>query len=187
MNTKANYDRPCIEEVLCAKEDSERKKIYLRSEKTFVEVSDEVYREYYRPIWKALKQAQRKGECACPKEARWQCDGECHTCEYRVVSSADVLSDTMVIHDDSVLTIADTLTSNEASPESVALFHDLQSTLEKEICQMSQLEQKIAYLYLNGMTEREIAPVVDRSPSKVNKHKQRIIKTLKNALQEYEI
>jgi len=38
-------------------------KIYIRSTKTWVPVTEEVYREYYRPIWRIQKAARKAGQC----------------------------------------------------------------------------------------------------------------------------
>ena len=44
-----------------------RRKIYIRNTKTWVPVTDEVYREYYRPLWRLQKEAQKNGQCMCQK------------------------------------------------------------------------------------------------------------------------
>lgn len=58
-------------------------KIYIRSTKEWVPVAEEVYRIYYRDIWAARKRAQSHGQCCCPKNKAWVCDGDCGLCEYR--------------------------------------------------------------------------------------------------------
>ena len=63
------------------------RKIYIRSTKTWVSVTEEVYREYYRPIWRLQKETQKNGQCMCPKAKLWVCDGDCATCEYRAAGN----------------------------------------------------------------------------------------------------
>lgn len=64
-----------------------QRKIYIRSTKTWVPVTEEVYREYYRPIWRLQKEAQKNGQCMCTKSKLWVCDGDCATCEYRAAGN----------------------------------------------------------------------------------------------------
>ena len=42
-------------------------KIYIPSTHQFVPVTKEVYYDYYRPIWRIRKQAQKYGQCMCPQ------------------------------------------------------------------------------------------------------------------------
>ena len=57
-------------------------KIYLPHDNLWVEVTEEVYLEYYRPVWRIQKAAQKAGRCTCPKTRLWACDGDCLTCMY---------------------------------------------------------------------------------------------------------
>lgn len=57
------------------------------------EVTKEVYELESKEINRVRKQAQRNGECSCPKEKMWQCDGCCVDCPFyhkRQVSLSDV-------------------------------------------------------------------------------------------------
>lgn len=57
------------------------------------EVSKEVYELESKEINRVRKQAQRNGECSCPKGKLWQCDGCCVDCPFyhkRQVSLSDV-------------------------------------------------------------------------------------------------
>lgn len=58
-------------------------KIYLSESRQFVEVSKEVYECFYRPVWRIQKTAQKIGQCMCPREKLWQCDGDCLVCKHR--------------------------------------------------------------------------------------------------------
>ena len=48
-------------------------KVYIPSTHQFVPVTKEFYYEYYRPIWCTQKQAQKLGQCMCPKSKLWSC------------------------------------------------------------------------------------------------------------------
>ena len=49
---------------------------------TPIEVSEEVYRAYYQPIWNTRYHAQKNGECRCTKAQLWKCDGVCPGCPF---------------------------------------------------------------------------------------------------------
>lgn len=57
-------------------------KVYISSTHQFVPVTKEFYYEYYRPIWRTQKEAQRYSQCMCPKNKLWCCDGCCLDCSY---------------------------------------------------------------------------------------------------------
>lgn len=57
------------------------------------EVTKEVYELESKEINRVRKQAQRNGECSCPKGKLWQCDGCCVDCPFyhkRPISLNDV-------------------------------------------------------------------------------------------------
>ena len=43
------------------------KKYFIPVDGTPIEVSEDVYRVYYQPIWNARNHAQKNGECRCTK------------------------------------------------------------------------------------------------------------------------
>ena len=49
---------------------------------TPIEISEEVYRAYYQPIWNTRYHAQQNGECRCTKAQLWKCDGVCPGCPF---------------------------------------------------------------------------------------------------------
>ena len=49
---------------------------------TPIEVSEEIYRAYYQPIWNTRYHAQKNGECRCTKAQLWKCDGVCPGCPF---------------------------------------------------------------------------------------------------------
>lgn len=58
------------------------------------EVSKELYESISKDINTLRKRAQRNGECACPREKLWQCDGCCVDCPFyhkNTVSFSDVV------------------------------------------------------------------------------------------------
>lgn len=65
-------------------------RIYIKSTKEWVEVSEEFYREQTSYYDTFRKKAQYHGQCVCPKNKFWLCDGDCFNCEFR--RAGDMLS-----------------------------------------------------------------------------------------------
>ncbi|NLI55031.1 MAG: bacterio-opsin activator [Clostridiales bacterium] len=57
--------------------------IYEPATKQRIPVSDEVYNEFYHPIWNTFRKAHRHGCCSCPGSKWWLCSGDCAVCKYR--------------------------------------------------------------------------------------------------------
>ena len=51
------------------------KKYFIPVDGITIEVSIEVYRAYYQPIWLTSYHAQKNGECLFTKVQLWKCDG----------------------------------------------------------------------------------------------------------------
>lgn len=67
-------------------------RIYIRSQRCWLEVSEETYQEHTRFHDTYRHRMQDRGLCCCPRNKWWVCDADCLTCEYRnedVVSSLD--------------------------------------------------------------------------------------------------
>ena len=58
------------------------KKYFIPVDGTPIEVSEDVYRAYYQPIWNTRYHAQQNGECRCTKAQLWKCDGVCPGCPF---------------------------------------------------------------------------------------------------------
>lgn len=58
------------------------KKYFIPVDGNLIEVSEEVYRAYYQPIWNTRYHAQQNGECRCTKAQLWKCDGVCPGCPF---------------------------------------------------------------------------------------------------------
>ena len=58
------------------------KKYFIPVDGNPIEVSEEVYRAYYQPIWNTRYHAQQNGECRCTKAQLWKCDGVCPGCPF---------------------------------------------------------------------------------------------------------
>ena len=70
--------------------DNQSKRIYLKATRKWVEVSEEYYRDHTHYYDAFRKRHQSHGQCVCPKNKFWLCDGDCYNCEFR--RAGDMLS-----------------------------------------------------------------------------------------------
>lgn len=108
-------------------------RIYLKATRQWVEVSEEYYRDHTRYHDALRKRQQSHGQCACPKNKFWLCDGDCLTCEFR--RAGDMLSlDYTVENED----------GDACSPlDNLA---DPAPSIEEIICDKAELDQLFARL-----------------------------------------
>lgn len=67
----------------------ETRRIYIRSQRRWQEVPEEVYQEHTRFHDTYRHRMQDRGLCCCPRNKWWVCNADCLTCEYR---NADVIA-----------------------------------------------------------------------------------------------
>lgn len=108
-------------------------RIYLKATRQWVEVSEEYYRDHTRYHDALRKRQQSHGQCVCPKNKFWLCDGDCLTCEFR--RAGDMLSlDYTVENED----------GDACSPlDNLA---DPAPSIEEIICDKAELDQLFARL-----------------------------------------
>jgi DNA-directed RNA polymerase specialized sigma24 family protein len=113
--------------------DNQSKRVYLKSTRRWVEVSEEYYRDHTRYHDALRKRQQSHGQCVCPKNKFWLCDGDCLTCEFR--RAGDMLSlDYTVENED----------GDACSPlDNLA---DPAPSIEEIICDKAELDQLFARL-----------------------------------------
>ena len=97
---------------------SEVKKYFIPVNGELVEVSEELYRAYYRPIWNTRYHARKNGECSCTKAQLWKCDGVCPGCPFQTEGKKISLS-TVIGGEDNDLTLGDTLRDDSQTIESI--------------------------------------------------------------------
>lgn len=149
-----------------------------------IEVTEEQYRAYYRPIWKTRYHAQKNGECTCTKGQLWKCDGVCPGCPFH--SAGKVLSlDKPVADEDGKITFGDTIADDSPSPEDILLEAELLEALYAELDRLDPDGRRICELIMSGKTERQMAAVLGRSQSTLNYQKRKILCLLREALKEY--
>ena len=91
------------------------KKFFVPVSGQWVEVSEEIYYEYYRPIWRTHEYAQRHGQCRCRKSDIWKCDGVCQGCEFYTAGNQISFDGTVDEEEDDDLMLENAI-ADEASP-----------------------------------------------------------------------
>ena len=159
------------------------KQYFIPVDGELIEVTEEVYRAYYQPIWHTRYHAQKNGEYRCTKAQLWKCDGICPGCPY-YAAGKKVSIDTPIGAEDDDLTLGDTLTDEAPSPESIAADRELLQALYAELERLDPDGKRICQLIMAGMSEREIAAAMGRRQSTVNYQKRKVLAALREALED---
>ena len=138
------------------------RKIYIRSTKMWAPVTEDVYLEYCRPIWRLQKEAQKNGQCMCPKSKLWVCDGDCAICEYRAAGNTISLDAPMENGDGEEFSLKDTLEDPTASFADVLVDRLLLEQLLDELAERDPEGKRICELIMEGSSKAEIADTLQR-------------------------
>ena len=139
-----------------------QRKIYIRNTKQWVLVTEEVYHEYYRPIRRLLKEAQKSGQCFCPKNKLWLCDGDCATCEYRAAGNTVSLDAPMENAAGEGFCLLDTLEDPDSSFADVLVDRLLLEQLLNELAECDPEGKRICELIMDGCSKTEMADTLQR-------------------------
>ena len=139
-----------------------QRKIYIRSTKTWVPVTEEVYLEYYRPIWRFQKEAQKNGQCVCTKSKLWVCDGDCAMCEYHAAGNTVSLDAPMENTDGDEFSLIDTIEDPDSSFADVLVDRLLLDQLLDELTECDPEGKRICELIMEGRSKTEIADTLQR-------------------------
>jgi len=137
-----------------------------------VEVSEEVYKAFYQPIWREHDHAKRKGGCTC---ADWKrCYGDCGTCKYHTASKVYESFESMFEDE----------TKDRPDP-----FTNVESTVTETLLQAKRLEaiqaldpesQFICRAIAEGKNERDAAQELGLSKTTYHDRKQRLLARLRD-------
>ena len=123
----------------------------------FVEVSEEVYRTYYQPIWRTWKDTHKHGAC---RGTEWKrCLGDCATCT-RYQRGSDILSLDVTVDSDECSTLADTIADPSSLVDAVLAES---AALEELLVTLADIDpdgRRIGELLLEGKSGREISRVL---------------------------
>lgn len=135
-------------------------RIYLKATRHWMDVSETVYREHNRFYDAFRKKAQYHGQCICPKNKFWLCDGDCCNCEYR--RGGDMLSLDFTSENED----GDTCTTQDAIPDDSPLLDEIvcdKATLEQLFSRLQELmpeAEEIGRLRLEDMSDEAIADLL---------------------------
>lgn len=150
---------------------------------TPIEVSEEVYRAYYQPIWNTRYHAQKNGECRCTKAQLWKCDGVCPGCPF-YAAGKKVSIDTPIGGEEDELTLGDTLADDTPSAESILVDKELLDALYDELNRLDPEGKRICELLMYH-SEREAADIMGMARSTFKRHWTKIQAELQDKLKEY--
>lgn len=163
-----------------------QKKIYLRQKDVFVPVSDEVYHEYYKPVWAHMKRMQYHGRCYCPKSHIWECDADCASCCYARKGDIDSLDEIHMNTKGDAYTLADTMADDSVDVESMVMDAALLDALFAKVKELEPDLRDIFGLLLEERSEREIAQAFGyKSQTSVNRRKRKLKGVLGDVLSEF--
>ena len=141
-----------------------QRKIYIRNTKTWVSVTEEVYREYYRPIWHTQNEKRKNHCCSCPKSKKWRCDGDCGTCCYHRPENGNCSSLDAPIKssegDD--ICLRDTIADPNGNFENILLDKLLLTQLLYELGEHDPQGRRICELIMDGCSKTEIAETLQQ-------------------------
>ena len=125
---------------------------------SLVEVTEEFYRAVQPEIDRVRKQKQRNSACFCPKKMMWTCNIDCTICPYN--AGDNTISFDAPLTGTEGLTLRDTLISDEASPEAIAMGKALLAALYDELDRLDPDGRRICELVAANCTEREAASIL---------------------------
>ena len=135
-------------------------RIYLKSAKEWVDVPEDYYREHTRYYDAFRKKAQYHGQCACPKNKFWLCDGDCFNCEFR--RAGDMLSlDYENENED-----GDSVSMLDSTPDAAPLVDEIvcdKATLDQLFDRLAGLmpqAEEIGRLRMQNLSDEEIADII---------------------------
>ena len=129
---------------------------------TLEPIPEHIYHEIMPVIWKIRKRMQRSGQCTCPQPRLWTCDADCMICPYRAGGREVSLSTPLDDAED--LTLEDTISGNDPTPESIAMDRALLDALHAELDALDPEGKRICEL-LSKHSEREAAELMGLSRS----------------------
>lgn len=168
------------------KSKSESKKVYLPACDKWVEVKDEVYYEYYRPIWAHRKKMQSHGRCACPKGKLWVCDADCGKCSFSVGGDMRSLDFEYEDSEGNAYTLAETLVDESPNAQVILEARELRDALFRKLGDLDPEGKRICELLLEDKSEHEIAVEMGfKSQSSVSHRKKRAFEKLRESLSDF--
>ena len=138
-----------------------KRKYYIYVKKMPIEVDEKVYRAYYQPIWRTFFNTRRNGECCCPDDLVWLCEGICPGCTFykpwRTLSLDEAMA--KASFDEEGLTFENTFGSLSPMPEFITLQRELIDATHTAINQLDDRSREICIQLMNH-SMREAAAIL---------------------------
>lgn len=135
---------------------NENHRIYIRSQRRWQEVPENVYQEHIRFHDTYRHRMHGRGLCCCPRKKWWVCDADCLTCEYYNNDIIASLNSPIGEEDDDLIlmdTIADeSLAVSELVADRIAL-----EQLFKRLDELMPEAESIGKLRIQGLSDDAIA------------------------------
>ena len=135
-------------------------RIYLKATRQWVEVSEEYYRDHTRYYDAFRKRHQSHGQCVCPKNKFWLCDGDCYNCEFRRAGDMLSLDYTVENEDGDTCSPLDALADPAPSIESVICDKAELDQLFKRLNELMPEAVRIGQLRQDGLSDEAIAEII---------------------------
>ena len=140
--------------------DNQSKRIYLKTTREWVEVSEEYYRDHTRYHDALRKRQQSHGQCVCPKNKFWLCDGDCLTCEFRRAGDMLSLDYTVENEDGDACSPLDNLADSAPSIEEIICDKAELDQLFARLNELAPEAMQIGKLRQEGLSDEAIAEII---------------------------
>lgn len=142
-------------------ENSNGKRIYIKSSKTWMPVTDEQYKEHMRECDRIRKKMQSHQACSCTRAMFWQCDGCCDDCQFQV-KGAILSMDAPMGTDDSGedFSLYDIVGDSKSMFEGAVVDKMFYRAIIKRLGEIYPQAIEIGNLRIQGKTDDEIAEII---------------------------
>jgi DNA-directed RNA polymerase specialized sigma24 family protein len=137
------------------------KRIYVKSTKTWLDVTDEQYKDHMRECDRIRNKMQSHKACSCPRNKFWMCDGCCDDCDYKV-SGAILSMDAPMGEDEGgdEFSLHDIVGDPESDFESKQLKDLFYMQIIHRLGELYPEAITIGQLRLEGKTDTEISEII---------------------------
>lgn len=132
------------------------RRIYIRSQRRWQEVPEEVNQEYTRFHDTYRHRMQGRGLCFCPHSKWWTCDSDCLTCEYY---NRDIIPslDSPIGEEEDELTLMNTIADGSVDIAELVTDRIVLQLLFKRLADLMPEAADIGKLRLQGISDEAIA------------------------------
>ena len=135
-------------------------RIYVRTMRKSIPVSEEVYRDHTRYYGAFRRRMQDHGRCSCKWQKEFLCDGNCCGCEFQLSGDMSSLFEKLKTKNDTNYCLIDTTQAPEAAVEEVAISKVYLDGLWKRLCALLPEAKVLGYERFCGLTDAAIAKIL---------------------------